>query len=232
MLTQDVECMQPREGPKGLKIEKYTNSRMLINWSRRNNSASTAAATTPRRATLLRDRGEARATEAPHTSPPDHSPGHRESAFEKRRRRGEARRGETMRGEAEARQCEARRGEARWRRRESPPTHNDILIKPRRWPSRGEIQSRDNKWSRPNTFLTADEPTPQQLKEFTPFPVRPSKKWRAPRILCFSPSVSLSLSDPVSLSLSTLFIVCLIDTTPDSPLSLVSAGYMKSLTRD
>lgn len=27
----------------------------------------------------------------------------------------------------------------------STPTHNDILIKPRRWSSRGEIQSRDNK---------------------------------------------------------------------------------------
>lgn len=51
----------------------------------------------------------------------------------------------------------------------STPTHNDILIKPRRWPSRGEIQSRDNKWSWPNTLLTADEPTPR-LKQFTPFP--------------------------------------------------------------
>jgi len=78
---------------------------MLINWSRRNYSASTG------RAALVRDRGVARATEAHRISPPDHSPGHRESAFEKRRRRGEAERGN------------ARRGEVRWRRRESPPTH-------------------------------------------------------------------------------------------------------------
>ena len=75
---------------------------------------------------------------------------------------------------------EADRAETFARRHESTPTHNDILIKPRRWPSRGEIQSRDNKWSWPNTFLTADEPTPR-LKQFTPFPCARSE-WPVPRI--------------------------------------------------
>jgi len=170
---------------------------------------------------VLRDPRDGQRKHRPRIFPSDRIPpvGHRERFRKEKETRGWMRRGRFGRGWETRRETgrgEARRGEARWRRQESPPTHNDILIKPRRWPSRGEIQSRDNKWSRPNTFLTADEPTPRQLKEFTPFPARPSKKWRTPRILRFFHL------PPLSPSPSTLFIVCLIDTTRDSPLSLVS----------